>query len=212
MMLQVDGDDDPGDPDDGDADLHQVAIPPVLLQDIMAEARNYMTLYNRNPSKFLLSQKLVKQKRSHEKGLRKKMASGIVGLTRPRFGKRSDVRHILLQRQGDHQAKLGNSLALFPLTYIARNIGMYRNNQKTSSPRFGKRSLHGPSHVLKFLKREQNEVLPKLMLLPSAMYQDNNANKETETEDLILKSEDDGRLYSREEGNSSLFLVHEEQD
>ena len=56
-MLPMVGDDDLGDSDDGDDDLTQLAktgqIPDALLADILAEAGQYMNLYNYNPSSFL---------------------------------------------------------------------------------------------------------------------------------------------------------------
>jgi hypothetical protein len=56
MMWPMD-DDEELDSDEGDGNLAQLAktgqIPDALLKDIMAEAGNYMTLYNYNPSSFL---------------------------------------------------------------------------------------------------------------------------------------------------------------
>ena len=97
----------------------------------------------------MFSQKLVPQKRSQEQRLRKKMTNGIVGLTRPRFGKRSP---------SPSPADIGRYIS----AYLANNglFGAYKRSKNKSSakdfsnltrPRFGKRSLHGPSHVLKFL-------------------------------------------------------------
>jgi len=94
LMLPMGGEEEVDNPDDDGADnLAQLAktgqIPEALLKDIMAEAGHYMTLYNYNPSSFLKNQQLLPKKRSAEHPLRKKMTSGILALTRPRFGKRS---------------------------------------------------------------------------------------------------------------------------
>jgi len=62
-------------------------IPQDLLRDILIEASKYKTLHNQNPSEFLESANLFLQDKRGP--MRKKMTSGIVGLTRPRFGKRS---------------------------------------------------------------------------------------------------------------------------
>ena len=77
------------------------------------------------------------------------MTNGIVGLTRPRFGKRST----------NVNAEIPADLARSISTYLAKNMKTYevrkRNKAKDFSnltrPRFGKRNLHGPFHILKFL-------------------------------------------------------------
>ena len=71
----------------------------------------------------MFSQKFIPQKRSQEQRLRKKMTNGIVGLTRPRFGKRSS-------------------------SQIPESAKNFSNLKR---PRFGKRIYHGPINVLKFL-------------------------------------------------------------
>ena len=136
-MLPVTEDEEIGglddDADDGLSHLLRTGqIPSSLLKEILEEAGHYMALYNTSPSTFLnrsaktkyyvkkvkiiiLSQQLMNQKRTEQHPLKKKMTTGIMSLTRPRFGKRSMV----------GVSKVGR--------------------------RFSKRSLHGPSYVLRFL-------------------------------------------------------------
>jgi len=64
------------------------AIPESLLNDILKQAGTFMSLYNTNPSQFLKGKNLVIPiNRSVGGRMEKKMTSGIVSLTRPRFGK-----------------------------------------------------------------------------------------------------------------------------
>ena len=65
------------------------------------------------------------------------MTNGIVGLTRPRFGKRST--HMETEMPADL------------INPVARTI----TGRWETGPRFRKRSLHGPSHFLKFLQNDQ---------------------------------------------------------
>ena len=125
----------------------------------------------------MFSQKLVPQKRSQEQRLRKKMTNGIVGLTRPRFGKRSS---------SPIPADIGRYIS----TYLANNPGMFevpkRSKSKASAkdfsnltrPRFGKRSLHGPTHVLKFLLAQDG----KSKRVPENEEQSDN---KTEEDDIV---------------------------
>ena len=110
-MLPVTDDEEIGGVDD-DADdslshlLETGQIPSNLLKEILEESGHYMALYNTNPSSFLnrsaktndkklkimiLSQQHMNQKRTEQHPLKKKMTTGIISLTRPRFGKRSMV-------------------------------------------------------------------------------------------------------------------------
>ena len=120
----------------------------------------------------MFSQKLVPHKRSQEQRLRKKMTNGIVGLTRPRFGKRS------FNGEAEISTEIFNPLAKSISAYLARmNYPIKRS--KTSAkdfssltrPRFGKRSLHGPSHVLKFIQNEQG-LSPNMVLVSDSQFLD----------------------------------------
>jgi len=149
-------------------------IPENLLNDILAEAGNYMSIYNYNPSKFLKNHKLlVPSKRGGGVKIEKKMTNGIVSLTRPRFGKRA----IAVGEQGeeDEDNKESNYNEIMaadlmsPLTkaiyvYLVKNYGIPINSKsprspqtklftKLTRPRFGKRSLYGPAAILKFIRR-----------------------------------------------------------
>jgi len=96
MLPLSDEDEGAGGDDDGDDNLTQLEktgqIPKGLLKDILDEAGHYMALYNTNPSNFLNSQQLMAEKRAEQHPLKKKMTTGIISLTRPRFGKRSTTR------------------------------------------------------------------------------------------------------------------------
>ena len=118
---------------------------------------------------------MAPQKRSQEQRLRKKMTNGIVGLTRPRFGKRSP-------------SPIPADIARYISAYLANNPGMFevpkRSKSKSSAkdfsnltrPRFGKRSLHGPSHVLKFLLAQDG----KSKRVPEHEEQSDNKTEEDE--------------------------------
>ena len=107
--------------------------------------------------------------------MEKKMADGIVSLTRPRFGKRSVAGQHIVRGGGPlgphrvDEAEYDDRAAadlMSPLTkaiyvYLVKNYGIPINNKTTRSqaknsklfsnltrPRFGKRSLHGPAALL----------------------------------------------------------------
>jgi len=151
-------------------------IPNELMNHILQAAESYMKIFNKNPSKFLKSQALVKRSSPQ---MEKKMASGIVSLTRPRFGKRShgSVLHLpqpqirMYDRPlnvADYNENIAADL-MSPLTkaiyvYLVKNYGLPINSKSTRSsndsklftnltrPRFGKRSLHGPGAVMKIIQ------------------------------------------------------------
>merc|ERR1712198_136979 len=145
-------------------------IPDELMNQILQAAESYMEMFNRNPSKFL--------KRSSPQ-MEKKMASGIVSLTRPRFGKRSQNSALHLPQPqvrmyggpldgAEYDENIAAEL-MSPLTkaiyvYLVKNYGLPINSKSPRSsndsklftnltrPRFGKRSLYGPGAVMKIIQ------------------------------------------------------------
>ena len=77
--------------------------------------------------------------------------SGIVGLTRPRFGKRSPnpIPADIAQYISAYLANNANNVFVVPKR--SKNKSSAKDFSNLTRPRFGKRSLHGPTHVLKFL-------------------------------------------------------------
>ena len=109
---------------------------------------------------------MVPAKRGVIGKMEKKMTSGIVSLTRPRFGKRSVVDEAEVGDGEDYEDLLAAEL-MSPLTkaiyvYLVKNYGTPINNKPTRSsakmfsnltrPRYGKRSLHGPGAVLNIIQ------------------------------------------------------------
>ena len=162
------------------------AIPESLLNDILKQAGTFMSLYNTNPSQFLkgfgIGKKLcymptkiyflrknlvIPINRSVGGRMEKKMTSGIVSLTRPRFGKRSVVPHDTHESVEEAYDDILASELMSPLTkaiylFLVNNYGTPVNNKPSRSqesklfsslmrPRYGKRSLHGPSAVLRLI-------------------------------------------------------------
>merc|ERR1712062_877608 len=103
------------------ADFMSVAraanIPDDLLWNILDQAK---TLYNHESSPFIQSSEVVPAKRGLELRMRKKMTSGIMGLTRPRFGKRPG--RPVLGREGGPMVQLDKLFS------------------QLTQPRFGKRN------------------------------------------------------------------------
>jgi len=150
------------------------AIPESLLNDILKQAGTYMSLYNTNPSQLLKGKNLVIPiNRSVGGRMEKKMTSGIVSLTRPRFGKRSVVPHDAHTHESVEEAydDILASELMSPLTkaiylFLVNNYGTPVNNKPSRSqesklfsslmrPRYGKRSLHGPSAVLRLIHAQE---------------------------------------------------------
>merc|ERR1711892_964647 len=157
-----------------------------------AETGHYMSLYNFNPSSFLKNVKFVPRKRSQE--VRKKMTNGIVGLTRPRFGKRST--HVETEMPADL------------INPVARSI----TGKWGTGPRFRKRSLHGPSHFLKFLQNDQ-ELPPNMILVSTSPFltQDEIIKTVSENEEPNkIEEEDVLRGSNTINENNSFTIINDE--
>ena len=124
----------------------------------------------------MFSQKLVPLKRSKEQRLRKKMTNGIVWLTRPRFGKRS-TRPIPTDVERYISAYLANNVGMLEVPKRSKNKSSAKDFSNLTRPRYGKRSLHGPSHVLKFLLAQDG----KSKIVPENEEQSDNKTEEDET-------------------------------
>ena len=117
-------------------------------------------------AKYSRQKAIVPVKRGVIGKMEKKMTSGIVSLTRPRFGKRS-VADDGEEADGEAYDDLLAAELMSPLTkaiyvYLVKNYGTPINNKPTrgstklfsnlTRPRYGKRSLHGPGAVLKIIQ------------------------------------------------------------